>query len=108
MHARPAARARAPASLLPAAAPPLPHPRRDYRRIEHLDAYEQEGIDEDVEDDMDEEQRFAARQAAEAQLARRDRREGMRTGRALPAALAGGGGEARAGAAAVRGCRLNF
>jgi len=57
--------------------------------MEHLDTYEGEGIDEEEDDGMDEEQRFAARQAAEAQLARRDRREGVRTGRALPEALAG-------------------
>mmetsp|Transcript_21527 Transcript_21527/g.59641 ORF Transcript_21527/g.59641 Transcript_21527/m.59641 type:complete len:901 (+) Transcript_21527:61-2763(+) len=62
---------------------------QDYRPMEHLDTYEQVGIDEEEEDGLNEEEQIAARLAAEAQLERRDRREGVRTGRALPAALAG-------------------
>ncbi len=58
--------------------------------MENLDTYEQLGIDEEEEDGLNEEEQIAARLAAEEQLNRRDRREGVRTGRALPAALAGG------------------
>jgi len=57
--------------------------------MEHLDRYENVGIDEGFVDDVTEEERFAARLAAERELAARDRFEGVgsaRRGR-LPAAL---------------------
>lgn len=57
--------------------------------MEHLDRYENDGIDEGFVDDVTEEERFAARLAAERELAARDRFEGVgsaRRGR-LPAAL---------------------
>jgi len=69
---------------------------RDYRPMEHLDAYDARGIDEEEQEELNEDEQIAARQAAEAQLERRDRREGVRTGRALPAALAGGEWETHA------------
>jgi DNA replication licensing factor MCM2 len=57
----------------------------------HLDAYEGDGIDEAFVEDLTEEERYAARAAAEAELEGRDRLEGRgagaRRGR-LPAALA--------------------
>jgi DNA replication licensing factor MCM2 len=62
----------------------------DYRPMEHLDRYERDGIDQGFVDDVTEEERFAARLAAERELAARDRFEGVgsvRKGR-LPAALA--------------------
>jgi hypothetical protein len=62
---------------------------RDYRRIDELDRLESEGLGSEPSEVLNEEEQIAARQAAEAQLDRRDRREGVRTGRALPAALAG-------------------
>jgi Mini-chromosome maintenance protein 2 len=63
----------------------------DYRPMEHLDRYENVGIDEDFEEDLTEEEALAARRAAELDLARRDAREGRLAGRRrLPAALDGG------------------
>ena len=64
---------------------------RDYRPLEHLDRYEREGIDDQFLDDVTEEERFAARLAAERELAERDAVEGRLTGRrrGLPAALEG-------------------
>lgn len=62
----------------------------DYRPMEHLDRYEGAGIDRAFIDDVTEEERFAARMAAERELAARDKFEGVgsvRKGR-LPAALA--------------------
>lgn len=61
----------------------------DYRAMEHLDRYEREGIDDQFIDDVTEEERFAARLAAERELADRDVLEGRLTGRrrGLPAAL---------------------
>ena len=58
--------------------------------MEHLDRYEVDGIDQGYVDDVTEEERMAARLAAERELAARDRFEGVgsaRKGR-LPAALA--------------------
>ncbi len=60
--------------------------RRDYRRIEHLDNYEAEGLEDDAEEVLDEEGLFAARAAAEREI---DERERRRTGQALPRALEG-------------------
>lgn len=59
--------------------------------MEHLDRYEREGIDDQFIDDVTEEERFAARLAAERELADRDVLEGRLTGRrrGLPAALEG-------------------
>ena len=59
--------------------------------MEHLDRYEGDGIDDGFVDDVTEEERFAARLAAEDELAQRDRVEGRLTGRrrGLPAALEG-------------------
>eukprot|EP00887_Chlorella_sp_A99_P006785 scaffold2.g6785.t1 len=61
----------------------------DYRPMQHLDQYEGDGLDEGFVDDVTEEERFAARAAAERELARRDQVEGRLTGRrrGLPAAL---------------------
>ncbi|KAL4424005.1 hypothetical protein ABPG75_001306 [Micractinium tetrahymenae] len=61
----------------------------DYRPMEHLDRYEGDGIDDAYVDDVTEEERFAARLAAERELAERDVVEGRLTGRrrGLPAAL---------------------
>ncbi|KAL4856536.1 DNA replication licensing factor MCM2 [Chlorella vulgaris] len=61
----------------------------DYRPMEHLDRYERVGIDDGFIDDVTEEERFAARLAAEEELADRDVLEGRLTGRrrGLPAAL---------------------
>lgn len=63
----------------------------DYRPMEHLDRYEGDGIDDGYVDDVTEEERFAARLAAERELAERDVVEGRLTGRrrGLPAALEG-------------------
>ena len=58
---------------------------RDYRRIEHLDRFESEGLDEEPEEVLDEEEQFAARAAAEREM---DQREG-RAGGQLPRALEG-------------------
>lgn len=73
--------------------PPLPPvtPCSDYRPMEHLDRYEGDGIDDGYVDDITEEERFAARLAAERELAERDLVEGRLTGRrrGLPAALEG-------------------
>lgn len=57
--------------------------------MEHLDRYEADGIDEEFIDDVTDEERFAARLAAERELADRDRLEGRGTSRRgrLPAAL---------------------
>lgn len=76
--------------------------------MEHLDRYEREGIDEDFIDDVTEEERFAARLAAERELAERDAVEGRLTGRrrGLPAALEGARrclAKCAAAAATVRG-----
>lgn len=59
--------------------------------MEHLDRYEGDGIDDAYVDDITEEERFAARLAAERELAERDLVEGRLTGRrrGLPAALEG-------------------
>ena len=59
--------------------------------MEHLDRYEGAGVDDAFVDDVTEEERFAARAAAERELARRDAVEGRLTGRrrGLPAALEG-------------------
>jgi hypothetical protein len=59
--------------------------------MEHLDRYERVGIDDGFIDDVTEEERFAARLAAEEELADRDVLEGRLTGRrrGLPAALEG-------------------
>jgi hypothetical protein len=59
--------------------------------MEHLDRYERAGIDEAFIDDVTEEERFAARLAAERELEERDALEGRLTGRrrGLPAALEG-------------------
>ena len=59
--------------------------------MEHLDRYERAGIDEAFVDDVTEEERFAARLAAERELEERDALEGRLTGRrrGLPAALEG-------------------
>lgn len=56
--------------------------------MEHLDRYEADGIDQDFAEDITEEERLAARFAAERELAARDRLEGRsaRRGR-LPTAL---------------------
>lgn len=72
---------------------------RDYRPMEHLDRYEATGMDDAFIDDVTEEERFAARLAAERELAERDVVEGRLTGRrrGLPAALEG----ARAAALAI-------
>ena len=69
--------------------------------MEHLDRYEREGIDEGFIDDVTEEERFAARLAAERELQERDALEGRLTGRrrGLPAALEG---------APARGQQLRF
>ena len=64
--------------------------RSDYRPMEHLDAYEAEGIDAGFEDGARMEDQMGARMAAERELLKRDRREGRVTGsRRLPGALAG-------------------
>lgn len=59
--------------------------------MEHLDRYEGDGIDDGFVEDVTEEERFAARLAAERELAQRDVVEGRITGcrRGLPAALEG-------------------
>ncbi len=59
--------------------------------MEHLDRYEAAGMDDAFLDDVTEEERFAARLAAERELAERDVVEGRLTGRrrGLPAALEG-------------------
>ena len=59
--------------------------------MEHLDRYEANGMDDAFIDDVTEEERFAARLAAERELAERDAIEGRLTGRrrGLPAALEG-------------------
>lgn len=59
--------------------------------MEHLDRYEATGMDDAFIDDVTEEERFAARLAAERELAERDVVEGRLTGRrrGLPAALEG-------------------
>lgn len=59
--------------------------------MEHLDRYEGAGIDDGFIDDVTEEERFAARLAAERELAQRDAVEGRVAGRrrGLPAALEG-------------------
>lgn len=78
---------------------------RDYRPMEHLDRYEARGIDDAFIDDVTEEERFAARLAAERELAERDVVEGRLTGRrrGLPAALEGKpAGLCPGGAAVVR------
>ena len=48
---------------------------RDYRSNEVLDAYEAEGIDEAPDIDMTVEEQLEARQRAERELNKRDRRE---------------------------------
>lgn len=53
-----------------------PHLSRDYRQIDHLDNYESEGLEEDVDEQLDEEGMFAARAAAERELDERSRRAG--------------------------------
>jgi Mini-chromosome maintenance protein 2 len=65
--------------------------------MEHLDRYENVGIDEDFEEDLTEEEALAARRAAELDLARRDafirsHHQGQPVAgrRRLPAALDGG------------------
>lgn len=64
--------------------------RSDYRPMEHLDAYEAEGIHAGFEDGARMEDQMGARMAAERELLKRDRREGRLTGaRRLPGALAG-------------------
>lgn len=56
--------------------------------MEHLDRYERDGIDEEFIEDITEEERMAARLAAERELAERDILEGRPTRRrGLPAAL---------------------
>lgn len=57
--------------------------------MEHLDRYEADGIDQRFVDDLTEEERYAARFAAERELAARDRFEGVGSARKarLPAAL---------------------
>ena len=57
--------------------------------MEHLDYYEEDGLDASFMDDATMEARRDARAAAEAAMAQRDRREGRVTGqrRGLPAAL---------------------
>lgn len=68
---------------------PSTHQCSDYRPMEHLDRYEGTGLDDAYVDDVTEEERLAARAAAERELARRDAIEGRLTGhrRGLPAAL---------------------
>lgn len=61
--------------------------------MSHLDRYEADGLDEDVEEVLEEGDLMAARRAAEAELNKRDKREGIRRGgRTLPGVLAGGVG----------------
>ncbi|GAX74193.1 hypothetical protein CEUSTIGMA_g1642.t1 [Chlamydomonas eustigma] len=56
---------------------------QDYRRIEHLDRYESEGLEDDAEEVLEEDDLYAARAAAEREIdARRARAGGQ-----LPAAL---------------------
>ena len=69
--------------------------------MEHLDYYEEDGLDASFMDDATMEARMDARAAAEAAMAQRDRREGRVTGqrRGLPAARrAVAGSEVEAGA----------
>lgn len=64
----------------------------DYRAIPHLDTYEAEALDDQVEDDRDSEQRAEDRLAAEAAMARRDATRGvLGQRRALPSFLEDGG-----------------
>mmetsp|Transcript_15174 Transcript_15174/g.45748 ORF Transcript_15174/g.45748 Transcript_15174/m.45748 type:complete len:886 (-) Transcript_15174:420-3077(-) len=61
----------------------------DYRPMEHLDAYEADGIDAAFVDGTRMEDQMGARMAAERELRKRDRREGRLSGaRRLPGALA--------------------
>lgn len=58
--------------------------------MEHLDAYEADGIDAAFVDGTRMEDQMGARMAAERELRKRDRREGRLSGtRRLPGALAG-------------------
>ena len=71
--------------LLPLATPWLTS-RRDYRAIDHLDRYESEGLEDDAEEVLDEEGRYAARANADREMDERQRRAGGQ----LPRALEGG------------------
>lgn len=57
--------------------------------MDHLDQYEAEGVDDDVEEELDEAGMLAARAEAEAELNRRDRKQGKRGARGMPGFLAG-------------------
>ncbi len=57
--------------------------RSDYRPNERLDNYEADGIDNDVEEELDEDELFAARAAADRELDERQRRAGGLLPRAL-------------------------
>ncbi|KAG1677625.1 hypothetical protein FOA52_010406 [Chlamydomonas sp. UWO 241] len=59
---------------------------QDYRAMDHLDRYESEGLEEDVDEELDEEGMLAARAAAERELDQRQRRAAG----GLPTALDGG------------------
>ncbi|KAL6761861.1 minichromosome maintenance protein 2 [Haematococcus lacustris] len=63
--------------------------QQDYRPNAALDNYEADGLDEEVEDVLEEDELFAARRKAEEEMSRRDRRAGVQGGRAVPRALAG-------------------
>uniref|UniRef100_A0A7S0WTV5 DNA replication licensing factor MCM2 n=1 Tax=Chlamydomonas leiostraca TaxID=1034604 RepID=A0A7S0WTV5_9CHLO len=67
----------------------LENMEQDYRSMDHLDNYEADGVDDDVEEELDEEGQLAARAAAEAELNRRDRKQGKRGARGMPGFLAG-------------------
>lgn len=64
---------------------------RDYRSMDHLDAYEREGIDEEYTEEQGYEERQAARMAAESEIEAREVTGGRRRRRveALEGALLG-------------------